>query len=576
MEAYYNVSTVLIKLERAMDWVCNLSDSIFEGVMTGFDDFTTRDKVLLSEKFTPRKIETNAHEGDDELALYRRRQRRQHEQHGEKEDGAEGEDLTPRRFQMATPPPSEKENGQVAGKAKPRKAEKGEKVRQSMTRTPSIDEKKPERKVATRSKGQGNRDARRRNGRDGDALHRDGVAGGQATFAKLRKYLDNKAPAEYVAQTVWRLHQLAKGRRLQAYLKRIPAQTRNATSTEVLRNEWTDAVPYRLRERTKDEIAAVEMILNHDIEVPKVPPFLSQFMSPDELAVFEDIFMALEYPIYTHLAPGQRFFDNMSKGALLAQLNGGLEAALAHKQKIEEFKQELSRISLDMKSRVITVTFKGKATAARWILWQIPVASKPLTLIDYETIRERAKLTHELVMLDYYSFEVKVRRGPLFSRDMYWVLTEGVGLKVQALAQSTSPSVGIQEKQWLVRILASECPNCIAGKSCLKIGDVEVTLHHSGVHVNRVFMVIGRAEHHDVCQVESPADDGTPRGAAEERDSDGENQLRGTLARGEAKGSNPHAVATETGQASADLAAHATGIAGSEAAARRQGPEIGG
>ncbi|KAE8966829.1 hypothetical protein PR003_g29349 [Phytophthora rubi] len=83
----------------------------------------------------------------------------------------------------------------------------------------------------------------------------------------------------------------------------------------------------QLRERTEDEVKAIVMILNHEIEVPNVPPFLIQSMDPSELACFEDIFMALEYPLYAHLAPGQRFFANMTKGAILAQIYVGVEAA---------------------------------------------------------------------------------------------------------------------------------------------------------------------------------------------------------------------------------------------------------
>ncbi|GMF29165.1 unnamed protein product [Phytophthora fragariaefolia] len=50
----------------------------------------------------------------------------------------------------------------------------------------------------------------------------------------------------------------------------------------------------QLRERTEDEVKAIVMILNHEIEVPKVPQFLKQSMAPSELACFADIFMALD------------------------------------------------------------------------------------------------------------------------------------------------------------------------------------------------------------------------------------------------------------------------------------------
>jgi hypothetical protein len=48
------------------------------------------------------------------------------------------------------------------------------------------------------------------------------------------------------------------------------------------------------------------MILSHEIAVAMAPPFLRQSMTISKLAVFEDMFMALEYPLYAHLAPGQK------------------------------------------------------------------------------------------------------------------------------------------------------------------------------------------------------------------------------------------------------------------------------
>ncbi|KAG6594067.1 uncharacterized protein IUM83_19670 [Phytophthora cinnamomi] len=112
----------------------------------------------------------------------------------------------------------------------------------------------------------------------------------------------------------------------------------------------------QLRERTEDETKAIVMILNHEIEVPKVPPFLKRSMDPSELACFADIFMALEYPLYAHLAPGQRFFGNMPKGAILMQIYAGGEAAPAQKRDIEDFKRTVSRVTLDMEARLVKTT----------------------------------------------------------------------------------------------------------------------------------------------------------------------------------------------------------------------------
>jgi hypothetical protein len=201
-----------------------------------------------------------------------------------------------------------------------------------------------------------------------------------------------------------------------------------------------------LRKRTPDEVKAIVMILNHEIEVPAVPPFLTQSMNFGELACFEDLFMGLEYPLYAHLQPGQRFFNNMVKGAIMAQIHVGAEAAPVQKQENLEFKTGLSRMTVDIDTRVVKVTFKGRQSASRWIGWQMPLAGHPLELIDYESVRERAVSTSELVSLDYYTFAVEVHRGRMTSRDMHWLLAQALRLEVQAMAHSTSTETGLKEQ----------------------------------------------------------------------------------------------------------------------------------
>jgi hypothetical protein len=244
------------------------------------------------------------------------------------------------------------------------------------------------------------------------------------------------------------------------------------------------AVPtMRLRERTADEAAAILMIFNHEIEIPRVRIFLTQSMTAGELACFEDMFMALEYPLYAHLAPGQRFFDNMTKSALLAQLHVGAEAAI-QKTELLAFKSGLSRITLDMATRVVKVTFKGELSAARWIDWQMPLAGRALRLHDYESVRERARTTYELVDLDYYSLVVEVHIGSLTSRDVFWIMTTALGLTVQAMTLASSGDNGIKEQQWNVRLQAPGCPQKLTKVGYLKVGNAEVMIHHNTIHVN--------------------------------------------------------------------------------------------
>ncbi|KAG3159026.1 hypothetical protein PC128_g21375 [Phytophthora cactorum] len=113
-------------------------------------------------------------------------------------------------------------------------------------------------------------------------------------------------------------------------------------------------------------------------------------MTAQELATFSDIFMDLEYPVYAHLVPGQRFRANMSKAAILTQIPMGKEAALPQREAIQQFKSVVSRIMLNMETRVLKVTSKGKKSAQRWVNWKVPLGMWMLTLIDYEKQREEA------------------------------------------------------------------------------------------------------------------------------------------------------------------------------------------
>ncbi|KAG3062822.1 hypothetical protein PI124_g6311 [Phytophthora idaei] len=76
-------------------------------------------------------------------------------------------------------------------------------------------------------------------------------------------------------------------------------------------------------------------------------------MNANEMVRFTDIFMELEYPLYAYLVPGQRYWANMTKSAILAQIHLGdsrNEAAV-------------SRIMLNIETRVLTITFKEKKSA---------------------------------------------------------------------------------------------------------------------------------------------------------------------------------------------------------------------
>ncbi|KAG3075887.1 hypothetical protein PI125_g21647 [Phytophthora idaei] len=122
------------------------------------------------------------------------------------------------------------------------------------------------------------------------------------------------------------------------------------------------------------------------------------------------------------------------------------------------FKEAISRIELDLQARVLTVTSKGRQTAPQWVNWRVPLARSLLPLVDYEQLREEAKTNHTPVELDYYRFTIALRKGPLTSSDLYWMLADKWGLTVQALAHLENDTMGLIDKQWLATIKARVCP----------------------------------------------------------------------------------------------------------------------
>ncbi|KAF1792671.1 hypothetical protein GQ600_4168 [Phytophthora cactorum] len=118
-------------------------------------------------------------------------------------------------------------------------------------------------------------------------------------------------------------------------------------------------------------------------------------MTAYELAVSTDIFKVIEYQLYAHLASGQRLGANLSGSAFLSLICMGDEAAATQRREIADVKAVLSSITMDTDTMVITVTFKGKRTATRWVNWRLPLARRMLKLHDYKQQREAVKLSLE-------------------------------------------------------------------------------------------------------------------------------------------------------------------------------------
>ncbi|KAI9983434.1 hypothetical protein PInf_007465 [Phytophthora infestans] len=184
-------------------------------------------------------------------------------------------------------------------------------------------------------------------------------------------------------------------------------------------------------------------------------------MDAEELAVFTDLFHAMEYPLYTRLAPGQKVWKDMPREVMLRFIKAGEEAAPNQKQEVQEFTRTMSRITLAVDKRIITVTFKGKQAASKWIGWNMPFGSKLLPLTDYKGQRERAKKTHEAIAMDFYEFTMAVRSGAVSFRDMHWILTQGLGLDVQELKHPDDSTGGTNDKEWVVTVKRPSCPESI-------------------------------------------------------------------------------------------------------------------
>eukprot|EP00644_Phytophthora_capsici_P004948 jgi/Phyca11/96586/e_gw1.1.1708.1 len=195
------------------------------------------------------------------------------------------------------------------------------------------------------------------------------------------------------------------------------------------------------------------MILKQEIEVANPPNFLLQSMDAEEMAILTDLIHSLEYPLYAHIAPGQKFSNGLSREALLRLVTAGPEAALQHTQEVQQ-------------------------TAEKWINWKMPFASKFLQLIDYKAQRERATLTNELVLLDYYEFTVAVRRGTMTSTDMFWTLEGGLDLRVKELRQQSTADGGRNDLEWTVLVEGGAYPAKLRDVAYILIDGVEVVIHH--------------------------------------------------------------------------------------------------
>ncbi|GMF38279.1 unnamed protein product [Phytophthora lilii] len=79
--------------------------------------------------------------------------------------------------------------------------------------------------------------------------------------------------------------------------------------------------------------------------------------------------------------------------------------------------------------------------------------------------------TNVLVKLDFYQFTMIVTKSKMTSSDMYWMLTEKMGLQVQALAHLEFEDESINDKQWRVDIDGSSCPKLLRQIATVTLSD---------------------------------------------------------------------------------------------------------
>jgi len=72
-----------------------------------------------------------------------------------------------------------------------------------------------------------------------------------------------------------------------------------------------------------------------------------------------------------------------------------------------------------------------------WPLLYADVHYKPR-----KSVQERANQTHELVMLDYYSFVVEAHKGAFSSREMLALLKTDMGTHMQAMEHTVLAAGG--------------------------------------------------------------------------------------------------------------------------------------
>ncbi|KAF1788454.1 hypothetical protein GQ600_1804 [Phytophthora cactorum] len=176
-------------------------------------------------------------------------------------------------------------------------------------------------------------------------------------------------------------------------------------------------------------------------------------MDAEAYATFADIFHSIEYPLYAHLAPGQKFGNDLTREFILRLIAVGAEAAPQQLQEILDFISDLSRM-------------------------------ETLTLVDCKAEAEKAKESYETVDMDFYHFKATVRRGVVKATDMHWLMSKKLGPKIQEMKLPDDGECGLNHREWRVRVHGAECPKKLKAVTHIQLDGSEVAVHHRTVHAS--------------------------------------------------------------------------------------------
>ncbi|KAE9256885.1 hypothetical protein PF002_g1543 [Phytophthora fragariae] len=310
----------------------------------------------------------------------------------------------------------------------------------------------------------GNRKQEEEHKSQGDRLSSVDQGDGSVVFKQLVNYLINKASAEYVWDTITRLNDLARARRVPESDNSLTQQEGSQVKEEERRTEWMDEMPEVLRNQ-------FEWLMSYwnknKINVQRLQQLMTTWIvevncKQDELETRLRCFTFVD-----NAESNKTDEDNEEKSTPKSYL-GAVAKGLQPKDNSQS--KELKKL---------------------YELCMTPME----TLAVPRSQREEAKLTNAIVQLDYYTYTAVLRRGAMTSTDLYWLFATKLGLKVHTMAHTETKDTGMNDKQWRISIKAAASPPKLWKVGYIIIDDVELMIHHQEVYINWTCAKCGSPEH---------------------------------------------------------------------------------